>query len=63
MESPLDYLNQLNASFEQLWQQMNTKLTTHEYGSVLGYIAAFSYSTVTSVQKVSGLLGLGTVRN
>jgi len=58
MANQLDYLHQLNAQFEQLWQQMNTKLTTQEYGAVLGYIAAFSYNTVTSVQRITGLLGL-----
>ena len=57
MANQLDYLHQLNAQFEQLWQQMNTKLTTQEYGAVLGYIAAFSYNTVTSVQRITGLLG------
>ena len=53
-----DYLNQLNTQFEQLWQQMDTRLTTEEYGAVLGYIAAFSYNTVTSVQRITGLLDL-----
>ena len=58
MANQLDYLNQLNAQFQQLWQQMDTRLTTQEYGALLGYIAAFSYNTVTSVQKITGLFGL-----
>ena len=58
MSNQLDYLNQLNDQFSQLMQQMDGRLATQQYGAVLGYVAAFSYNTVTSTLKISQLLGL-----
>ena len=43
---------------ERLKEKMGTRLTTQQYGTILSCVAAFSYSTVVTIERASRWMDL-----